>query len=201
MSFEIRSFRPEVRSVDGQPTKISGYPIVFNAESQDLGGFREVIKPGAVEFTDDVRADFNHDSNFILGRVKSGTLAVTQDERGVLMEVQPPDTTWARDLMASIDRGDIDQGSFAFRVLPEGQSWYEGPDGVLIRTLTKISVSRVSVVADPAYTQTSMQVRSMSDILSDRQTGQAAPPAEADGASPTTDLDLLRLRLDLSEME
>jgi HK97 family phage prohead protease len=197
MSLEVRSFKPEVRSEDGKPSTIKGYPIVFNAMSQDLGGFREIIQPGAVEFTDDVRADFNHDSNFILGRVRSGTLSVTADESGVLMEVTPPDTTWARDLMASIERGDIDQGSFAFRVLPEGQSWEEAADGTLVRSLSKISVSRVSVVADPAYTQTSMQVRSMSEILGDRPaTGQAAPPAQADGG-----VENLRLLLELKQRQ
>lgn len=79
----------------------------------------------------------------------------------------PPDTQWARDLMTSIDRGDIEGGSFAFQVLPDGQKW--NADGTQ-RTLTCIKVRRVSVVSDPAYLQTngSFAVRSASEIRRDR---------------------------------
>jgi hypothetical protein len=61
--------------------------------------------------------------------------------------------------MASVKRGDIDQGSFSFRVLPGGQQITE-ESGQQVRTLSKILVRRVSVVSDPAYTKTSIEVRS-----------------------------------------
>jgi len=201
MKVEIRQFKPEVRA-EGDQRKISGYPIVFNSLSENLGGFRELIKPGAIQWADDTKADFDHDSKYILGSQSNGTLSITEDERGVRMDVIPPDTQWARDLMVSVDRGDISQGSFAFRVLPGGQSWSE-KDGETVRTLTSILVSRVSVVSQPAYSETSLQLRSAEEILADRpdtserQTtaGQLAPPANNGGG---VDLGLLRRKLELA---
>ncbi len=200
MKLEVRQFKPEVRSEEGKPRMIVGYPIVFDSLSEDLGGFRERINSDAIQFSDDVRADFNHNQDYILGRVANGTLALTVDERGVKMEAEPPDTQWARDLMVSIERGDINQGSFAFRVLPDGAKWSKPEDGGLpIRTLTNILVSRVSVVSDPAYSATQLQVRTNSEVLSEIPTaGQEAPPAESSGG---VDIDLLRRKLDLSLSE
>lgn len=154
---EVRTCRIEVRGqTDGH---IKGYPILFNVLSEDLGGFRERILPDAIQFADDLKADFNHNPDYILGRTCAGTLKVSTDARGVFMDVDPPATSWARDLMASVKRGDIDQGSFSFRVLPGGQQITE-ESGQQVRTLSKILVRRVSVVSDPAYTKTSIEVRS-----------------------------------------
>lgn len=206
MKIERRSIPLELRAKDDE-AKISGYSILFNSLSENLGGFREQISVDAnIEF-DDTVALFNHDSNFVLGRTSSNTLKLTRDKKGVHMEVDPPDTTWAKDLMVSMKRGDIDKQSFAFYVLPDGQSWDEDPDtGALIRTVRSMRVVDVSVVTRPAYSQTDAHVRSMSEILSDAPakeetlpdnpaTGQAAPPAQADGG------EILRLRLDLAERE
>ena len=140
---ETRACKIEFRKAeDGH---IKGYPILFNALSEDLGGFRERILPDAIQFADDLKADFNHNPDYILGRTLAGTLKVSTDARGVFMDADPPDTTWARDLKVSIDRGDIDQGSFSFRVLPGGQQIGE-ENGQQVRTLSKILVRRVSVV-------------------------------------------------------
>jgi uncharacterized protein len=167
---EIRSCRLEVRKAeDGH---IKGYPILFNVLSEDLGGFRERILPDAVTLADDLKADFNHNPDCILGRVRSGTLKVSIDSRGVHMDATPPDTTWARDLRESLRRGDITQGSFSFRVLPGGQQITE-ESGQQVRTLSKILVRRVSVVSDPAYTSTAIEARS-----------RGGKPAHASGDAP-----------------
>jgi len=174
---QVRSFKAEIRSAaDGR--KVIGYPILFNELSQDLGGFRERILPDAVQFSDDVRCDFNHSPDFILGRRSAGTLALTTDATGVRMVAEAPDTTWANDLLVSINRGDIDQGSFAFRVLPGGQQISVDDSGQQIRTLSKILVRRVSVVSDPAYTGTSIEVRSVPEVEA---------PASVDPAAPVTE--------------
>src|ERR1700723_2169943 len=116
---EVRACKLEVREqTDGH---IKGYPILFNALSENFGGFRDLILPDPIQFADDLKADFNHNPDYILGRMRAGTLKVSTDARGVFMDTNPPDTTWARDLKVSIERGDIDQGSFSFRVLPGGQ--------------------------------------------------------------------------------
>jgi HK97 family phage prohead protease len=154
---EIRACRFEVReAADGH---IKGYPIVFNRLSEDLGGFRERILPDAVTLDSDVKADFNHNPDYIIGRAKVGTLKISVDSNGVYMHAIPPATSWARDLQASIKRGDIDQGSFSFRVLPGGQQITE-ENGQQVRTLSKILVRRLSVVSDPAYTATAIEARS-----------------------------------------
>jgi hypothetical protein len=154
---EVRACNLQVREqADGH---IKGYPIVFNRLSEDLGGFRERILPDAVTLDGDVKADFNHNPDYIIGRAKAGTLKVSIDSNGVYMDATPPDTTWARDLRESIRRGDITQGSFSFRVLPGGQQITE-ENGQQVRTLSKILVRRVSVVSDPAYTATAIEARS-----------------------------------------
>lgn len=201
---EVRNCAIEVRAAGDKTPGITGYPIVFEKWSEELAGpsgkrFREMVKRGAVQFDTEVRADFNHDSNYILGRASKGTLKLAIDDGGVRMDVDPPDTQWARDLMGQVERGDIDQGSFAFRVLPGGESW--SGDGTQ-RTLTKILVSRVSLVADPAYTQTSMQVRARevagSQQTEDHTAGHLAPPVESGGG---VGIDLLRRSLDLTLCE
>lgn len=142
--------------------KIVGYAAVFNSMSEDLGGFREVIMPGAFDRAlrenHDVRALVNHDPNQILGRTKSGTLALSVDERGLKAEVEPPDTQAARDALASIRRGDMDQMSFAFRTITD--EWRK-QDGEIVRELKDLELLDVSIVAYPAYPATSVSARAL----------------------------------------
>jgi HK97 family phage prohead protease len=156
---------------DGSPPKIRGHAAVFNQLSEDLGGFREQISPGAFATAiveDDVRALFNHDPNFVLGRNRSGTLLMSEDEGGLAVEIDPPDTQWARDLMQSMRRGDISQMSFGFRVDKGGQSWAKTDQGS-IRTITKARLFDVSPVTFPAYPQTDVAVRELRDWMQSTQ--------------------------------
>jgi hypothetical protein len=162
-----RSFKGELRAATAG-RKVVGYPIRFNELSQDLGGFRERILPGSITFDPDVRCDFNHNPDFILGRRAAGTLRIDIDANGVSMEADPPEAQWADDLLVSMKRGDINQGSFAFQVLPGGQQITQ-ENGQQIRTLSKILVRRLSVVSDPAYTGTSIQVRNR--VITSGRTG------------------------------
>lgn len=144
--------------------KIRGHLAVFDSFSEDLGGFREKIAPGAFKKTlkeADVRALFNHDSNYVLGRNKSGTLKMKEDKQGLDCEIDPPDTGWARDLMVSIERGDIDQGSFAFRTIKD--SWDMSDEKNPIRTLEEVALRDVSVVTYPAYPETDAGIRENDD--------------------------------------
>jgi HK97 family phage prohead protease len=141
-----------------------GYAAVFNELSRDLGGFREQIIPGAFAEaidTDDVRALINHDSNFVLGRNRAGTLALREDARGLAVEITPPDTAFARDLIVSMERGDVTQMSFAFRVSPNGENWAKNADGVWVRSVKRARLYDVSVVTYPAYIQTDVAMRSL----------------------------------------
>lgn len=168
MHREQRAFEAEIqieeRAEGGR--SIVGHAAVFNVLSENLGGFRERIAPGAFAQSakaDDVRALFNHDPNFVLGRNKAGTLKLSEDERGLAIRIVPPDTSFARDLMVSLERRDITQMSFGFSVLVDGQQWEEDADGMVIRTLTNVRLYDVSPVTFPAYPQTDVAVRELRD--------------------------------------
>jgi len=153
-------FRVEKR--DGKPTLITGYPAKFNKLSQRMWGMREQILPGAFKRTlaegADVRGLLNHNPDMVLGRNKAGTMRLSETSVGLRMEIDPPDTQVARDLMTSIDRGDITQGSFRFRTVTD--NWHM-QDGETIRDLIDVDLMDVSVVTFPAYEDTDIGVRSL----------------------------------------
>lgn len=158
----IRDSRMEVRSAEGAgaPSVITGYAAVFHSLSEDLGGFRERILPGAfkasLEENADIRALWNHDSNYVLGRTPN-TLSLWEDEIGLRFEVTPPDTQWARDLMESIGRGDVTQTSFRF--ITRKDQFIHGEDDIIYRELVELELIEVSPVTFPAYQATNVQLR------------------------------------------
>jgi HK97 family phage prohead protease len=130
---------------------IRGYAAVFNSPSEDLGGFVEYIAPGAFDsvMNDDVRGFYNHDWNYLLGRVSSGTLRIFLDEVGLGYEIDLPNTSYANDLAELMKRGDVNQSSFAFMI--ESDKW-EVKGKQNIRTITKVSrLIDVAPVVIPAY--------------------------------------------------
>jgi len=152
--------------------KIIGHAAVFNQLSEDLGGFREQIAAGAFAEAiekDDVRALFNHNPDFILGRNLAGTLRLKEDARGLAIEIDPPDTQVARDLIVSMERGDVSQMSFGFSVRPNGQNWAKDDAGQVVRTLTKVRLFDVSPVVYPAYPQTDVAMRELRGWLSGQE--------------------------------
>lgn len=166
MNIERRFFNSELRADEGAP--VIGHGAVFNSQSEDLGGFREIIAPGAFDgrLDDDVRALFNHDQNLVLGRTKSGTLRLGLDDTGLTYEVDFPGTTIARDLRESIKRGDIDQSSFAFTVEEDD---FADVDGVIVRTIHRVSqLFDVSPVTYPAYPAADVGVRNLKRFLESR---------------------------------
>lgn len=178
---------------DGEPPKIIGHAAVFNQLSEDLGGFREQIAPGAfVEAIgkDDVRALWNHNPDHVLGRNMAKTLLLSEDSRGLAIEIVPPDTQMARDLMISMERGDVSQMSFGFSVRPNGQNWGKDEEGRVVRTLTNVRLYDVSPVTFPAYPQTDVAVRCMGEWMIENQREEQVP-----------DTSIIRRRLDLLEME
>jgi HK97 family phage prohead protease len=148
-----------IQDNDAGGKTLVGYAAVFDRWSEDLGFFREIIRAGAFRKTlsdgADVRALFNHDPNFVLGRTKSGTLRLEEDERGLRIEGDLPDTQMVRDLVISpIERGDIDQMSFGFRSVKD--EWNED---YTERELLEVQLFDVSAVTFPAYPQTEVGVR------------------------------------------
>jgi hypothetical protein len=153
-----RRFLPsefEVRTA-GDKLTIEGYALKWNVRSGNLGGFKERVAEGATNKTikeGDIRALQNHDPNLILGRTKSGTLKLANDETGTHYEIDGDlRQSYVRDLAIAMERGDVTQSSFGFRVVgPDGDSWDEDEDGNILRTLKEIQLFDVSPVTYPAY--------------------------------------------------
>lgn len=194
---EVRSFLGEVRTEgpDGEPTKIIGYGAVFNSRSEPMWGFREVIAPGAFDdvLEDDVRGLFNHDPNYVLGRATANTLALSVDAHGLRYEITAPDTQTIKDLViAPITRGDVNQSSFAFRIAPGGERWYEDDEGVVIREITKISrLYDVGPVTYPAYRAAETSVRALDNWKEQRSGEEQAHKAHIEKETRARELDML----------
>ena len=153
----------EEREGDGGKMTIAGYASTFNSKSFDLGGFVEIIAPGAFDgvLNDDVRAAFNHKPDNIIGRVSSGTLRLSVDNTGLRYEVDLPNNTLGRDLFESVKREDIKESSFRFGVAPGGEEWRDTDEG-LVRTITKFSrLVDVAPVTYPAYPDSTIATRSL----------------------------------------
>ena len=148
----------EARQAEDGTMRLRGYAAVFNDASVPLP-FKETIAPGAfrktLSETPDVRLLVNH-SGLPLARTKNGTLTLTEDDRGLFMDAEIADTSEGRDLYKLVERGDVDQMSFAFRVIR--QKWNEDRS---VRTLTEVSLADgdVSVVTYPAYPTTTVEAR------------------------------------------
>lgn len=188
----------EIRQAGDAPPMMCGHAAVFNT-SADLGWFTERIAPGAFTRSigeDDVRALWNHDANIVLGRNKANTLSLREDETGLYCEITPPDTQQARDLMASMKRGDITQMSFGFSV--RSHQIDRDAEGNITRTLKDVKLYDVSPVTYPAYTQTDVAVRAITGLLDDFRRGPEIPAAEDE--SWKHDLDLRARELDLARI-
>lgn len=177
----------EVRAA-GDDITLAGYAAVYDSLSLDMGGWREMIAPGAFarSLSGDIRALYDHDTGLVLGRTKSGTLKIYDDARGLRVEVNPPNTAMARSVVESIRRGDIDQMSFGFRTIRD--KW-TGQGETMIRTLEDVELLEVSFVAFPAYPETSAAVRSLQEWRSANEPNAPAPKA------PSFDLQRRRLSL------
>lgn len=155
---------PEIRvAKSDEGSTVEWYAAVFDSLSEDLWGFREKVHRRAFTKTlqeADVRALLNHNPDPVLGRNKAGTLKLRVDHTGLRATATLPDTQWARDLLVSVERGDITGGSFGFRVLDD--KWTPDDEYGYIRELREVQLFDVSLVTYPAYpgTDGSAAVRS-----------------------------------------
>jgi len=191
MSKEIRSGEPVEIRAEGDTISVSGYAAVFNSETIIGGSYREQIAPGAFADAigrDDVMFLINHDG-LPMARTKSGTLNLAEDERGLYMSAEldssDPDV---RAIVPKMKRGDLDKMSFAFS--PEIQSWDDSGD-MPLRTIRQASLYDVSIVTYPAYQDTDIGLRSLSEFRSAQETKEIESNPEAIAAR-------LRMKLALS---
>lgn len=148
---------------DKKSPRLAGHAAVFNSPSQDLGGFIEMVLPGAFKRTlasgPDPLALVQHMPQLVLGRRSAGTLRLVEDDRGLAFEIDVPDTTAARDLLVSVERGDVRGASFAFSTPAGGDRWEVRGDQV-IRELVDVDLHEITITAQPAYLDTSVARRS-----------------------------------------
>ena len=173
MDKEIRLFNFEVRAEDTERGKtITGRPIVFGQKT-DLGWYDEIIERGALDTTDmkDVRLLVNHNVDMIpLARsrnnTENSTMQLTADDNGLLIraDLDTENNSDSKSLYSAVGRGDVDGMSFMFTV--DKDSW-DDPDSEHptrhIRSIRR--VFEVSAVTFPAYSQTSIQARGLSEAL------------------------------------
>ena len=158
--------------------KLSGI-IPYNQRSADLGGFFEVIAPGAFAkcLGNDILALRDHDSKILLGRTKSKTLRFSDESDGLHYEIDLPNTSQANDLIESVNRGDLDSTSFGFFTIQD--DWLNSTDET-VRTLIEVDLFEVSPCSFAAYPTSSVSIRS---LFPD---GAVQPPAKESRAGDCT---------------
>jgi len=170
-----------------RPTRIVGMAVPYNTLSQPLGGgrFRERILPGA--FADslgsgvEIRADIEHDPKLKLGRKTRGTLVLRDEPQGLMVEIEPPNTTLGRDSIVEVRRGDLSGFSIAFRNAKD--SWRK-ENGELIREIHAAGLVAITLTGNPAYPDAAVALRSLDSY----DTGEASERSST-----------MRLRLELAE--
>lgn len=174
---EIRALSEpvEIREEDDGPIRVSGYAAVFGQETNIGGMFTEVIEAGAfasaLERGDDVVFLVNHDG-LPLARTRSGTLRLTQDDRGLYIESElDPTDPDVRAIVPKMRRGDLDKMSFAF--IPTRQSWDDSGD-MPKRSIQDLQLYDVSIVTTPAYDGTEIGLRSLQQYREEQKKSQAA---------------------------
>lgn len=153
---------------------VEGHCILYNTMSLDLGGFKEIIKPGAVTMDlikkSDILAVYDHrPERGLLARSMfgDGSLTLKPDNKGLFFSYQTPDTSLGQEVAESIRRRDIRGASFGFYCKEDQQTWEKQSDGSYIRTILRFELlTDVSPTPRPAYQETSVAVRSLQRIRS-----------------------------------
>jgi HK97 family phage prohead protease len=174
---EIRAYAQplEIHEDEDKAIRVSGYAAVFGEETNIAGMFTEVIERGAfksaLDRQDDVVFLINHDG-LPLARTRSGTLKLTEDERGLYIETEldgsDPDV---RSIVPKMKRGDLDKMSFAF--VPTRQEWDDTGD-IPKRTIQDLQLHDVAIVTTPAYAGTEIGLRSLDAHRAAQTKSQAA---------------------------
>lgn len=144
---------------------LTGYAIKFGQRSKKLGNYYEIIDSRALDGVSltDVKALVDHDYSKVLGRTLSNTLSLEIDNVGLKFEIELADTTYANDLYKSIERGDINECSFGFRIdeTDRNSTTVERIDSdTYLRTVKKIKELReISIVSLPAYENTNAEIK------------------------------------------
>jgi uncharacterized protein len=158
---------PELKETGEGGYSVSGYASVFDSRSLDLGGFVEEIAPGAFDDvlsrSPDVHLLWDHDTSRVLARTKNNTLKLGSDGIGLPYWARVAPTSYAADLKVLLDRGDVNQASFAFTV--GDQEWDTRDDHgaeIVVRTINRVAdLYDVTITAQGAYPAATSEVARM----------------------------------------
>lgn len=167
---ELRYLSAEIQD----DSTLVGYATVWNDETELAPGYLEKFAPYAfskhLTTNPDVIAVFNHSEDKLLGRTASGTLRLREDEKGLWVEIDLPDTELAKEIKELVSRGDLNGMSFRFHALDE--TFDTLPDGSTLRTVLEAEIYDVSVVTVPAYRNTSVELRSSFEAFESHRRAQ-----------------------------
>ena len=206
MTQEIRSVPSDLKVIErddtSQPKQIQGYAILFNQESNDLGGFTEVIEPTALNGVDlsKVQLIYGHEHNSILARADSGNLTLTVDDSGLFFVATLADTTVANNVYADILAGNLKGMSFGFTIPRNGDTWTRDVQGNVLHTVNQIGIlGELTVTPNPAYSETSVEIKRSLDQIKNNESeiptlaeedkkpvAPEAKPAETSAEAPAT---------------
>lgn len=151
---------------DGRIGTLYGYAARFNTPTRIdswEGKFDETIMPGAFRDTlskdgNKIKVLFNHGFDPMIGDKPLGKPnRQEEDDKGLFVEVPLDDTSYNRDLVASLRSGALDGMSFRFSVVRE--EWDEESEEVPQRTLKQVRLYEYGPVTFPAYEATTAGVR------------------------------------------
>lgn len=208
-AIEQRIWRPteqlRIVQAEGQPTRIEGLVVPYESLSEDLGGFRELVKRGA--FTEslrsgrDMRVDVEHDERLLLGRTANQTARFSEDERGVWVSVEVPNTTLGRDTVEEVRSRNRDAMSAAWLYDDIDAEFGRDDAGGVVRTIHRAVLTGATITAFPAYVATAgtLVLRSLTAWQEAEKAGASGQSkGDAEGESETANL---RRRLDLADAE
>jgi HK97 family phage prohead protease len=161
MSIETR-----VSKLGAESGKLVGVAIAYGTRSQDLGGFVEIIEPGAfskhLATNPDVRAIYEHDNKSLLGRTTSGTLKLSDSPQGLAVEIDPPATRAGSDCVELVRRGDLSGMSFGFSVVRDHWDMKAKPP---VRRVIEARLHEVTITSNPAYLTSAIALRCAAGAL------------------------------------
>ncbi len=171
-NLELRLFKTELRlSEPDKPDsrKFDGYAAMFDSPSQPMGYYEPMIesiargafKRSLADKEQDTIWNYEHNDGKILGRKSSGTVTIIEDEKGLRVQGEIPNTTYGNDIIESLKRNDLKYMSFAFVCRKDQRDNTVSP---MKRTLLDVDLYDVSIVVNPAYLSTEANLRSINAV-------------------------------------
>ena len=157
-----------LRSLDGESREIEGF-IPYLSYSEDMG-FRERIMPGAfsksLAESKDIRCLYSHEDGNLLARTRNNSLVFTDGEDGLRFRFEAPETTLGNDVLSMVRTGLLSGCSFGFSVITDDWHLVNGQE---VRDLVEVRLYEVSIVGTPAYSQSTVSMRSLSSLLDGKE--------------------------------